>query len=59
MLQVLLPIYSFSILKFMFETNATINCSRCVDILIIFSSSIITEEQIINMINIHSTLLFI
>ena len=43
----------------MFETKATINYSRCVVILIIFSSSIITEEQIVNMINIHSTLLFI
>jgi len=42
----------------MFETKATINYSRCVVILIIFSSSIITE-QIVNMINIHSTLLFI
>ena len=38
--------------------KGTINYSRCVDILIIFSSSIITEKQVINTMNIHSTVLF-
>jgi hypothetical protein len=44
----------------MFETKAVIYYNRYVDdILIIFNSSIIIEEQIINMMNsIHSNLLF-